>query len=451
MPRAKSRKLTPEQRCELQELLNTTSSVNVYRRAKMLLYLDEGSSPEELRKHTGYAERAQFFWLRRYRKVGPRGLEDRPRSGRPQTRKTPSRRLEQWARITLDQMHANHPTTYLRTRAQMVLLWDKDYPVPTIADIVGVSAQTVRTVLAAYEQDTLMGLYRHLGSGRRSRLRPEQREQIKHWVQQGPKALGYQFAKWSTRSLRTYIYNKFTVWLSRERIRHMLHRAYRSSWTRGKKVYASPDNPKRKAARKAFCQQMLGLLDQARNREIILLLLDETMFTLAGELGSSWSPIGETQAVPSLGKRDRVVVFGAVDPLTGRPHSRLEDRPITQESTLDFLKQLVRYYTQRDPGISVVIVLDKHPGHTAGVVADYVNQLDHVTLVNTPTQSPDLNPIEHLWAWLTEQRIKNEFFETTTALKQAVRRFFGYIAGVKEQVISWLGNLQELYTGGAEI
>jgi transposase len=205
MPRATSRKFTPEQRCELQDLLHTTSSVNVYRRAKMLLYLDEGASPEEIRTHTGYAERAQFFWLCRYRKAGTRGLGDPPRSGRPRTRQAPSLRLAQWARITLEQMHANHPTAYLRTRAQMVLLWDKGYPVPTIADIVGVSAQTVRTVLAAYEQDKLIGLYRHVGSGRRSRLRPEQWEQIKHWIQQGPRALGYQFAKWSPRSLRTYI------------------------------------------------------------------------------------------------------------------------------------------------------------------------------------------------------------------------------------------------------
>ena len=80
-----------------------------------------------------------------------------------------------------------------------------------------------------------------------------------------------------------------------------------------------------------------------------------------------------------------------------------------------------------------------------------MKQLDHVTLVNTPTHSPDLNPIEHLWDWLAEQRIKNAFFETKAALKQAVRRFFGYIAGVKEQVISWLGNLQELYASGAKI
>jgi transposase len=359
--------------------------------------------------------------------------------------------LAEWARITLEQMQKNHPTAYLRNRAQMVLLWDRGYPMATIADIVGVSAQTVRTVLAAYQQDELMGLYRQLGSGRRSRLRPEQWDQIKHWVQQGPKAVGYQFAIWTTHSLRHYIYTKFSVWLSRERIRQVLHQVYRSSWTRAKKVYAYRDDPTWKWERKTFCQQMLEKLEQARKGQHILLFLDETIFTLAGELGYSWSPIGETQEVPSLGKKDRVVVFGAVDPLTGRSHARVEDRSINQESTLDFLKQLVRYYTKRYPGMPLVLVLDKHPGHTAGIVKDYVKQLEHVTLVNTPTQSPDLNPIEHLWDWLAEQRIKNEFFETPASLKQAIRRFFGYIAGVKEQVMSWLGNLQKVYTAGAEI
>jgi transposase len=450
MPRTRSKKLTSAQRRELQELLYTTSHVKVYRRTKMLLYLDEGYAPKEIRMHTGYSERAQFFWLHRYRESGVQGLTDLPRSGRPRTRKAPSE-LAEWARITLEQMHKHHPTAYLRNRAHMVLRWDRGYPVATIADIVGVSAQTVRTVLAAYQQEGLMGLYRQLGSGRRSRLRPEQWDQIRHWVQQGPKAVGYQFAMWTTRSLRHYIYTKFRVWLSRERIRQVLHQVYRTSWTRAKKVYAYRDDPEWKHERKTFCQQMLEKLEQARQGQHILLFLDETIFTLAGELGYSWSPIGQTQEVPSLGKKNRVVVFGAVDPLTGRSHVRVEDRSINQESTLGFLQQLVRYYTKRYPGMPLVLVLDKHPGHTAGIVKDYVKQLDHVTLVNTPTQSPDLNPIEHVWDWLAEQRIKNEFFETTASLKQAVRRFFGYIAGVKEQVIGWLGNLQKVYTAGAEI
>ena len=159
--------------------------------------------------------------------------------------------------------------------------------------------------------------------------------------------------------------------------------------------------------------------------------------------GDPGSPLGR--------QKGRVVVFGAADPQSGRTHYRIEDDNINQESTLRFVKQLVRYYQKHYPGIPLVIVLDKHPGHTSHHVEDFVKEQEHVTLVNTPTQSPDLNPQEHIWDWLEELMIKNDFFETTDALKKAIRHFFCYIAGVKEQVIHCLGDLQKIYSAEAEI
>jgi transposase len=147
-----------------------------------------------------------------------------------------------------------------------------------------------------------------------------------------------------------------------------------------------------------------------------------------------------------------VVVFGAVDPVSGRTHYHLEaEAPINEETTLRFVKQLVRYYQKHRPDVPLVIVLDKHPGHTAHLVTDFVEELEQVTLFNTPTQSPDLNPIERVWDWLSDRMIKDEFFETKEDLKQAIRHFFCYIAGIKNQVLSWLGDLQTLYAEKAAI
>ena len=98
-----------------------------------------------------------------------------------------------------------------------------------------------------------------------------------------------------------------------------------------------------------------------------------------------------------------------------------------------------------------MFVFDKHPGHTSQLVEDFVKEVDHVTLVNSPTQSPDLNPQEHIWDWLEELMIKNDFFETIDALKPAIRHFFCYLAGIKEQVIRCLGDLQKLYSAEAGI
>lgn len=348
-------------------------------------------------------------------------------------------------------MQVYHPKRYVRKRAQMLLLRDNGYSVTEIADILGVHVNTVRQVFATYARDKLAGLYRKPGSGRVSKLRSEQWEQFSAWVQKEPKALGYRFVKWTTRSLRKYIFKRFNIRFSREWIRQKLHQFVGYSWTRGKKVYAYPENEERNTERRRFSHKMLTYLEHACNGEIILLFEDESILTLFGEVGSSWSPIGETQEVPSAGKRGRVVVFGATDPGLGRTHYRIEEDSINEESTLRFIKQLVRYYQKHYPGMPVVIVLDKHPGHTSRIVKDVVEELDHVTLVNSPTQSPDLNPQEHIWDWLAELMIKNDFFETLDALKKAIRHFFCYIAGIKEQVIRCLGDLQKLYSAEAGI
>jgi transposase len=183
-------------------------------------------------------------------------------------------------------MHAHHPKRYLRNRAQMVLLRDKGYSVDMIADILGIrQVRTVRTILANYDREKLAGLYRKPGSGRMSVLRREQWEQVKGWVEKGPKALGYQFVKWTTRSLRTYISKRFNVSFCREWIRQKLHRFLRYSWTRGKKVYASRHDPTWQAKRQSFCRQVLEVLHRAFQGEIILLCEDETILTLGGAVG----------------------------------------------------------------------------------------------------------------------------------------------------------------------
>lgn len=482
-----------ERQCrELEAFKMNTREAKLYRRAKVILYRNGGYTPDDIEEHTDYSEREQRNWVRRYREEGVAGLYNRPRSGRPRgsvsrgrgeqppvgkeaqqaeqtgsgppveegvhaapdtpaPKETGNTPLSTWARFTLESMQADHPKRYLRQRAQMLLLREKGYSAGEIATILDVTSGTVRQVWAVYDRHQLGGLYRHPGSGRLSQLAGEQWEQFATWVKDGPKALGYRFVKWTTRSLRKYIFKRFNIKFSREWIRQKLHHFVGYSWTRGKKVYAYPDNEERNADRRTFSQKMLTYLERARKGEIILLFEDESIFTLFGEVGWSWSPQGETQEVPSAGKRGRIVVFGAVDPISGRPHYHLAKTNINQESSLHFITQLVRYYEKRVPGIPLVIVWDKHPGHTSGIVADFVKTHPQVTLEKTPTQSPDLNPIERMWDWLSDLMIKNDFFERLNALKRAIRHFFCYIAGIKEQVISCIGDLQKLYSEEAGV
>lgn len=456
--------LSDAQRQELEHFSISTRASVLFRRAKIILYKNEGMSIAEIHKHTGYSAEAQDWWWHRYISQGLDGLRDKPRSGRPASMvpsskaetsaptssATPSPApteagLSHWARVTVEQMHAHHPKRYLRERAQMVLLRAKGYGIPMIADILTTQVRTVRTILTRYDRDGIAGLYRKPGSGRISKLGVEQWNQVKNWVTRGPKALGYRFAKWTTRSLRAYVWKHFGIRFSREWIRQKLHDFVRYSWTRAKPGYAYPDDPTWNAKRQRFCHQILPLLHRAMKGEIILLFLDETILSLFGKMGYSWSPVGATQIVPSLGKRTRIVVFGASNPITGRTHYR-QEKTINQHSTRRFLHQLMRYYQKHHPGKPVVFVFDKHSGHTATIIADLLVEHAHVSVLTTPPKSPDLNPQEHIWDWLDEQMVKNEFFEQKADLQKAVRHFFSYIAGLKTEVIRMLGNLQTLYS-----
>jgi transposase len=336
--------LSDKQCRELEEVKRTAQDVRVYRRAKVILYRNAGYTPDEILEHTDYSEREQRDMIRRYREDGIAGLLDRPRSGRPRLEKPenveqqtieeaggvipahePSREpngepkkpenveqqtveetgsvisahepssepektkteanLDELAQETLECMQKYHPKRYLRERAQM-LLWRNDgYSAREIADMLGVSMTTVRQVFTTYDREKLAGLYRKPGSGRLSKLRAEQWEQFAKWVREGPKALGYRFVKWTTRSLRKYIFKRFNITCNREWIRRKLHEFTDYSWTRGKKVYAYPENKKRNTERKIFAENMLSYLKQAREGKCLLLFEDESIFTLFGEVG----------------------------------------------------------------------------------------------------------------------------------------------------------------------
>lgn len=329
-------------------------------------------------------------------------------------------------RITLDQMVQHYPAPRVRLRAQVVLMSQRGWDQTQIAQGVGKSWNFVHGALQRYRAHGFVGLTEH-HAGRKATLTPSQAQQVVHWVQEGPGAYHYTFTQGDTKSLQWRMEVVFHVRLSRESIRRVLHRQG-LRWKRPKVTLPPPD-PKDYAHSKA---QLEALMAQAQEGQIVLLLQDEALVTLATSVQCGWSLRGTQLLIPSTGKRGkdhRCAVFAVVNPLTGRTHYRIFEA-VNRDNMRRFLKHLARTY--KHSTCPVWMVLDNHVAHLK--LEEEFHQAGIQPAFLKPRCST-LNGIEHLWKWMRSRNFHSHFFQTVPELKQAVMRFFCYCAGVKDQVI----------------
>ncbi len=328
---------------------------------------------------------------------------------------------------TVKEMEKHHPTPRVRRRATVVLMSHRGLDQSAIAHALGVSWSFVHKTLERYRVQGFVGLLEH-HPGADAKLTAHQTQQVLHWIEQGPKAYGYCFAQWDTRTLQWRILRVYNVQLSREAIRQMLRRnGFR--WKRPKSTYAKVDPH----ARKKTQEELHTLFQKAAEGQIVLLLQDEMIATLVTTLQYGWSRIGIQVKIPSTGKHGpdhRCATFAVVNPLTGEVHYRIFEA-INKDNMKSFLRHLGRYF--RDRAIPVWMVMDNHAAHKR---IDKELEEAGITPYYLAPYCGDLNGIEHLWAWVRERNLHSVFFQNLEDLKAAIRQFFCYIAGVKEKVVA---------------
>jgi len=123
----------------------------------------------------------------------------------------------------------------------------------------------------------------------------------------------------------------------------------------------------------------------------VILVLDETILRMYPPLRQAWGPIGEQILVPISGENDRRVLFGTINIRTG--HRILQRAGQQRQQDLQaFLKTLRGHYSGR----RIWLILDKHSSHQAAESQRLARDLD-IELLFLPRQTPELNPMDHLW------------------------------------------------------
>jgi transposase len=105
-----------------------------------------------------------------------------------------------------------------------------------------------------------------------------------------------------------------------------------------------------------------------------------------------------------------------------------------REEFAKFLQHLVACYPRK----RLLVIHDRAAQHKGARIAEVTHETKgHLMLMAQPAYAPELNPQERIWKWWRRVVTHNHWFETLRKQMEAIRNFFRYLAGVKDQV-QWL-------------
>jgi len=154
---------------------------------------------------------------------------------------------------------------------------------------------------------------------------------------------------------------------------------------------------------------------------------DEARFGQQGTLTTVWADRGSRPTAVKQTEYDWLYLFAAVNPRTGESSALLAPSVNT-----DFMNEHLRFISrQAGPNQQVVLVLDQAGWH----VAKALRVPENVTLLHLPPYSPELNPIERIWAYLKSHYLSNRVFVDYDDILTACRNAWNALPETRLQSI----------------
>ena len=138
---------------------------------------------------------------------------------------------------------------------------------------------------------------------------------------------------------------------------------------------------------------------------------DEARVGQQGTLTRRWAPKGSRPRAVKQTQYEWVYLFGAVNPVTGDSSALLAPTVNTA-----YMNHHLRFISEQvGSQVHVVLVLDQAGWH----LSKGLQVPENLTLLYLPPYSPELNPIERLWAFLKSHYLSNRVYEDYDHLFQS--------------------------------
>jgi transposase len=148
-----------------------------------------------------------------------------------------------------------------------------------------------------------------------------------------------------------------------------------------------------------------------QGERVRVFFMDEARFGQQGTTTRVWAPRGSRPTAVKQTRYEWVYLYAAVEPETGA--SVALQAPNVNTVTMNvFLKMLADELGPKD---HAVLIMDQAGWHKARKLI----VPDNITILYLPPYSPELNPVERLWAYLRSHYLANRVFDNYDHLLEA--------------------------------
>lgn len=238
---------------------------------------------------------------------------------------------------------------------------------------------------------------------------------------------------WTLKKLQRWVAEKLNRPVSRTSLRTLLKQAG-LSWKKCKKLLGKA-KPQQRAE---FVTRFQFWFEQVGKGQLRLIYVDEAHLHQDMAVGYRWSVAGQADWVPSHcpSRQNRLNWYGAYDFSQGQCliwHQETCD----SVTTVAFLQHLADQWPP-DPLYPTCIIWDGASWHSKADIVRHQAQRLGFSLIQLPSYSPDLNPIEGLWKWMREDLTQHHCYKYLYQLERACFDFIDRINLDPEAIITRL-------------
>lgn len=325
------------------------------------------------------------------------------------------------------------------TRRTAIVLIHLLHDIPTVASLINVTDRTVRNWIVRFADGGFGALKDRPRIGRPPKFGPE----ILQWILQtvtnsNPTQFRFEFAYWTADRVRQAVFERFGVQASVWTVRRAMTR-----------LGLTPQKPKFRSYYRAerdvkrwLSETFPKLKQKAEANGDTIVFADEAGMAADYHVGRTWGRRGETPVLRDAGRKFRVNMIGAIDAAGGMNFST-HVGSTTAETFVAFLKQLLDERSGR-----IHVVVDNLSIHTAARVTRFLKAdgvKGRMEIHYLPTYSPDLNPIEMMWAH-TKREVGQKIFKTMDEMHALIIRALKALKTAPELIKSFFRCKECCYT-----